>query len=77
MTLEMHLDGPLSDENFKALEQGLPEMTDQDVANFLAFFEQLWLEGAMFGDGCAECVFQVVNGSRAAGLAQAELDPRT
>lgn len=77
MTLEMHLDGPLSDEDFTALEQELPEMPDQDVANFFAFFEQMWLEGTMFGDGCAECVFQAANGSRAAGLARAELDRRS
>lgn len=76
MTLEMHLDEPLSDEDFIALEQQLPEMTEQDVADHLAFFKQLMLEGAMFGDGCAGCVFQAANGSRAAGLARADLNRR-
>jgi hypothetical protein len=75
-TLEMHIDELMSDAEFVALEHELPEMTDEELDDFSAFVERLWLEGTMFSDGCAGCVFQAANGSRAARLARAELDRR-
>jgi hypothetical protein len=75
-TLVRHLDGPMSEADFAALERELEETTDQDLADFFAFVEQLWLEGAMFSDGCPGCVFQAANGSRATSLARAEVDRR-
>lgn len=76
MTLEMHFDGPMTDDEFTVFEQQLPDMSDDDDAGYLAFFELLSLEGTMFSDGCAVCVFQAENGSRAAHLARAELHRR-
>jgi hypothetical protein len=76
MMLEMHFDGPMTDDEFTVFEQQLPLMSDDDVAGYLAFFELLSLEGTTFSDGCARCVFQAENGARAAALARAELSRR-
>lgn len=76
MTLEMHFDGPMTDDEFTFIEQQLPYMSDDDVADYLDFLELLSLEGTMFGDGCAGCVFQAENGARAAALARAERSRR-
>ncbi len=76
MTLEMHFDGPMTDDEFEVFEQQLLNMTDDEVAGHLDFLELLSLEGAMFSDGCAGCVFQAENGARAAALARAEFDRR-
>jgi hypothetical protein len=75
-TREFHLDRPMCDEQFLELGRDLAGQTKKQLASSLAFFELLELEGTMFGDGCAGCVFQAENGSRAADLARAELHRR-
>ncbi len=76
MILQMHLDGPMTDDEFKVFQQQLAHMSDDDVADWLSFFELVSLEGAMFSGGCVGCVFQAENGSRAAELARDELRRR-
>ncbi len=76
MTLEMHFDGPMTDDEFEFIKQQLPYMSDDDVADYVGFLELLLLEGTMFSDRCVGCVFQAENGARAAALARAERDRR-
>jgi hypothetical protein len=73
---EMHLDRPITDEEFWCLEQQVHHMSDEDLARYLQFLELLSLEGARFGDGCAGCMHQEQNGARAAALVRAELSRR-
>jgi hypothetical protein len=72
----IHLDAPMRDEDFVALESGLRESTDDDVVGFRTFAETIFLEGTLSGEHCQGCVHQATNGSRAMALAEAELSRR-
>lgn len=72
----VHLDTPMSDEDFVALENDLRESTDDVVAGFRTFAETIFLEGTLSGDRCQGCVHQERNGSRAIELVEAELSKR-
>lgn len=76
MMRALHLDAPMSDEDFVALENSLSGSADDDVVGFLTFAETIFLEGTMSGDHCQGCVHQERNGSRAIELAEAELSRR-
>ncbi len=75
-TTGFHLDGPMSDEQFLELARDLARQTKEQLEGCLAYFERIELEGTLFSDGCAGCVYQAENGSSAAGLARAELGRR-
>lgn len=75
-TREFHLDGPLTEEQFRELGRDLANQTKSQLDGSLAFFERIELEGRLFSAGCAGCVFQAENGARAAALARAELSHR-
>ncbi len=72
----VYLDAPMNDEDFVVLENGLREMTDDDVAGFRTFAKTIFLEGTMSADQCPGCVHQEANGSRAMELADTELSRR-
>jgi hypothetical protein len=75
-TKKFHLDGPLTEERFRELGRDLADQTKSELDGSLAFFERIELDGTLFSDGCAGCVFQAENGARAAALARAELSHR-
>ena len=75
-TTEFHLDEPMTEEQFLELERDLSDQTRSQLGGSRAFFERIELEGTLFSDGCAGCVFQAQNGARAAALARAEFDRR-
>ena len=75
-TKEFHLDGPMTEEQFLELERDRGDQTSSQLGGSLAFFERIELEGTLFSDGCAGCVFQAENGTRAAALSRAELSRR-